>query len=131
MGRRGRPDRLRHAYRHRYGGDGWDDEHQTKRVNPSRHDSYERLCHDSGKSRFLLDLHANTALARRLAEPRLERFIGVIYRPDTERWSHYSEAVLPQQFDAYCWFDETSALEPLTEHEPHGGSADDLFPFGL
>ncbi len=109
----------------------WDDEHQTKRVNPSRRDSYERLCHDSGVRRFLLDLHANGALARRLAEPRLERFIGVIYRPETERWSHYSEAVLPQQFNAYCWFDETSALEPLSEHEPHGGSADDLFPFGV
>ena len=109
----------------------WDDEHQTKRVNPSRRDSYERLCHDSGVGRFLLDLHANDALARRLAEPRLERFIGVIYRPETERWSHYSEAVLPEQFDAYCWFDETSALEPLSGHEPHGGSTDDLFPFGL
>ena len=40
-------------------------------------------------------------------EPRLERFIGVIYRPETERWSHYSEAILPQQFDAWVWFDET------------------------
>ena len=70
------------------------------------------------------------ALRRRLAEPRLERFIGVIYRPETERWSHYSEAVLPEQFDAYVWFDETGALEPLASHEPHSGVAD-TFPFGL
>ena len=80
--------------------------------------------------RFLLDLAADPALSQRLADPLLERFIGVIYRPETERWSHYSEAVLPRQFDAYCWFDETSALEALEEHEDHEGAAD-TFPFGL
>ena len=109
----------------------WDGEHQTMSVNPSRRDSYERLCHDSGKFSMLLDFAASPALERRLRTPRLERFIGVIYRPETERWSHYTEAVLPEQFDAYCWFDKTSALRPLTAHEPHGGSADDLYPFGL
>jgi protein-L-isoaspartate(D-aspartate) O-methyltransferase len=109
----------------------WDEDHQTKRVLPSRPDSYERLCHDSGVSRFLLDLASggDEALRRRLAEPRLERFIGVIYRPETERWSHYSEAVLPDQFDAYVWFDETRALQPLAPHEPHEG-VPDTFPFG-
>ena len=80
---------------------------------------------------MLLDFKTAPAVARRLAKPRLERFIGVIYRPDTERWSHYTEAVLPEQFDAYCWFDRTHALEPLAEHEPRGGGADDLYPFGL
>jgi erythromycin esterase-like protein len=60
----------------------------------------------------------------------LERFIGVIYRPETERWSHYSEAVLPRQFDAFVWFDETTALPPLRAHEPHEG-VPDTFPFGL
>ena len=50
--------------------------------------------------------------------------------PETERWSHYAEAVLPQQFDAYCWFDRTHALPPIAEYEPRGGSADDLYPFG-
>ena len=110
----------------------WDDDHETKRVLPSRPDSYERLCHDSGVPRFLLDLAPgrHEALRRRLAEPRLERFIGVIYRPETERWSHYSEAVLPGQFDAYVWFDETRALRPLRPHEPHEG-VPDTFPFGL
>ena len=79
----------------------WDGEREVKRVVPSRRDSYERLCHESGAERFLLDLHGDPALAKRLEEPLLERFIGVIYRPETERWSHYSEAVLPRQFDGY------------------------------
>ena len=108
----------------------WAGEREVKRVLPSRPDSYERLCHDSGVPRFLLDLAGDAALAKRLEAPLLERFIGVIYRPATERWSHYSEAVLARQFDAYAWFDETSALQPLAAHEPHSG-APDTFPFGL
>jgi len=108
----------------------WDGEREVKRVLPSRRDSYERLCHDSGVERFLLDLRSDPALAKRLAEPLLERFIGVIYRPETERWSHYSEAVLSEQFDAYVWFDETRALEPLTAREPHAG-VPETFPSGL
>ena len=108
----------------------WDGEREVKAVNPSRRDSYERLCHDSGVERFLLDLGDNPTLASRLSEPLLERFIGAIYRPETERWSHYSEAVLARQFDGYCWFDETQALQPLRAHEPHGGAAE-TFPFGL
>ncbi|AJR23402.1 protein-L-isoaspartate(D-aspartate) O-methyltransferase [Sphingobium sp. YBL2] len=109
----------------------WDGDMEVKRVLPSRRDSYERLCHDAGKPRFLLDLAPgkHDALRRRLAEPRLERFIGVIYRPDTELWSHYSQAVLSEQFDAYVWFDETEALTPLgTEH--HGPGVPDTYPFG-
>jgi erythromycin esterase-like protein len=81
----------------------WDGEMEIKqRINPSHSDSFERLCHDTGKDRFLLDLSPSRgrALRRRLSEPRLERFIGVIYRPDTELWSHYSHAILPKQFDA-------------------------------
>ena len=108
----------------------WDGTRKAMRVNPSRRDSYERLCHESGIERFLLDLTGKGELASRLREPRLERFIGVIYRPETERWSHYSEAVLPRQFDAYCWFDETRALQPLEEKEPHEGVAE-TFPFGV
>ena len=107
----------------------WDGDREVKRVLPSRPDSYERLCHDSRVPRFLLLPGADDALRRRLAEPRLERFIGVIYRPESERWSHYSEARLPDQFDGYVWFDETSALEPAG-HEPHEGSPD-TFPFGV
>jgi protein-L-isoaspartate(D-aspartate) O-methyltransferase len=111
--------------------DDWDSPRKTKRVNPSRPDSYERQCHDSAIPRFLLDLREgrNDALRRRLFEPRLERFIGVIYRPQTERWSHYSECVLPEQFDAFVWFDETRALEPLGEEPDHG--LPETFPFGV
>jgi erythromycin esterase-like protein len=110
----------------------WDGDHETMRVLPSRADSYERVCHDSGAGRFLLDLAPgrHDALRGRLGDPRLERFIGVIYRPETERWSHYSQAVLPQQFDAFVWFDETRALEPLGPPEPHRGLPE-TYPFGL
>jgi erythromycin esterase-like protein len=68
----------------------WDGDMEVKRVNSSRPDSYERQFHDSGRARFLLDLspERHEALRRRLSEARLERFIGVIYRPDTELWSH-------------------------------------------
>ncbi len=106
----------------------WDGEREVKRVLPSRPDSWERPFHDSGIARCLLVPGDDEALRRRFAEPRLERFIGVIYRPETERWSHYSEASLAEQFDGYVWFDETHALEPAG-HEPHDG-APDMFPFG-
>ncbi|WP_239805740.1 protein-L-isoaspartate(D-aspartate) O-methyltransferase [Croceicoccus hydrothermalis] len=110
--------------------DEWGGDRKVKRINPSRRDSYERVCHDSGALRFLLDLSGDARLRDRLSEPRLERFIGVIYRPETERWSHYSEAILPRQFDAWCWFDETRALQPLKEHEPYRTTAE-TFPFGV
>ena len=112
--------------------DDWDEPMQIKQVRPSLPDSHERMSHDSGLPRFLLDLRAEALdadLAESLAEPRLERFIGVIYRPETERWSHYSSAVLHRQFDAWVWFDETRAVTPLAG-EQHPG-ADDTYPFGL
>jgi protein-L-isoaspartate(D-aspartate) O-methyltransferase len=106
----------------------WDEPMEVKAVRPSLPESYERLCHESGIERFLLDLRDGEA-AEALAEPRLERFIGVIYRPETERWSHYSEAELSRQFDAWVWFDETEAVTPLGE-EPTAGE-DETYPFGL
>ena len=111
----------------------WDEPMEVETVRPSLAESYERLCHDSGVRRFLLDLRegvdSNEAVVEALLEPRLERFIGVIYRPETERWSHYSEAVLPNQYDAWVWFDETEAVTPLGE-EPRSGE-DETYPFGL
>jgi len=62
-------------------------------------------------------------------EPWLERFIGVIYRPETERWSHYSEAILPRQFDAWLWFDETEAVTPLDGAT--GAGEAETYPFAL
>jgi protein-L-isoaspartate(D-aspartate) O-methyltransferase len=110
----------------------WDEPMEVMPVRPSLADSYERLCHDSGVPRFLLDLRervADAALVEALLEPRLERFIGVIYRPETERWSHYAEAVLPNQFDAWVWFDETGAVAPLPGETLPG--EDETWPFGL
>jgi erythromycin esterase-like protein len=109
----------------------WDEPMEIKHVHPSRPDSYERLAHDSGIDSFLLDLRAgrNEALAKALREPRLERFIGVIYRPDTERWSHYSACSLSEQFDAYVWFDQTTAVTPLPTDQKPG--AEETYPFGV
>jgi erythromycin esterase-like protein len=109
----------------------WDGPMEVKRVNPSRPDSYERACHDCGLGRFLIDLREGERPQARhgLLSPLLERFIGVIYRPDTERWSHYSECSLPRQFDAFVWFDETSAVTPLETRRRPG--PDETWPFGL
>jgi erythromycin esterase-like protein len=111
--------------------DEWDAPMQVMDVRPSRSDSYERLFHDAGQPRCLLDLRegAHPEVRDRLLSERLERFIGVIYRPGTERWSHYVECSLPRQFDAYVWFDETGAVEPLAE-EPRSGMAE-TWPFGM
>jgi erythromycin esterase-like protein len=116
--------------------DDWDDPMQIKRVRPSLPESYERMCHDSEVPSFLLDLREgerDERLTGELMEPRLERFIGVIYRPETERWSHYSHAILPRQFDAYVWFDETEAVTPLpAELRPgEAPSVEETYPFGL
>jgi protein-L-isoaspartate(D-aspartate) O-methyltransferase len=108
----------------------WGRDMEIKRLRPSHRDSYERLCHDAGIPRFLLDLGKDRALRSRLLEPRLERFIGVIYRPDTELMSHYADASLPQQFDAFVWFDETSAVKPLSREHARPG-VPDTYPFGL
>jgi erythromycin esterase-like protein len=110
----------------------WDGPMEVKRVNPSRPDSYERIAHDTGIAQFLLDLRSgqNESVRLALREPRLERFIGVIYRPETERWSHYSGAILPEQFDAYVWFDQTHAITPLTHERQHAGG-EETYPFGL
>src|SRR5206468_7541960 len=114
----------------------WDEPMKIKQVRPSLPESHERASHDSGTARFLLDLREGEIgrdLREALAEPRLDRFIGVIYRPETERWSHYSEAILPRQFDAWVWFDETSAVTPLLGAQRPGEHAgeDETYPFGL
>jgi protein-L-isoaspartate(D-aspartate) O-methyltransferase len=93
----------------------WDEPMERMRVRPARPDSYERLCHDSGVPAFLLHLRdpLRDGLRDELADPRLERAIGVVYRPDTELQSHYFQAILPAQFDEYIWFDETEAVHAL------------------
>jgi protein-L-isoaspartate(D-aspartate) O-methyltransferase len=109
----------------------WDGPMEIKDVRPAQEDSYEWLCRQSGRERFLLDLGPKGAEALRyvLLQPRLERAIGVIYRPETELLSHYFEAQLPRQFDAWVWFEETSAVTPLVSAELSG--APETYPFGL
>ena len=95
--------------------DEWDGEPERMAVRPSLAGSYERLFHQTGLERFWLDLREEGAARGILSEPRLERAIGVIYRPETERWSHYFEANLADQFDMVMHIDRTCALSPLDE----------------
>lgn len=105
---------------------------EIKSVRPSRPDSYEHLCHRAGIDRFLLDLRSERTidLQRALSASRLERAIGVIYRPETELASHYFEASLSRQFDAYIWFDETGAVTPLGGERP-SEDMPETYPFGV
>jgi erythromycin esterase-like protein len=86
---------------------------EIKRVRPGLENSYELLFHQVGLPAFYLDLTRKDQRLESLHEPRLERAIGVIYRPQSERVSHYFWARLPEQFDALLYFDETTAVEPL------------------
>jgi erythromycin esterase-like protein len=109
----------------------WDGPAQRKRVRPSLPGSWERLFHDAGLARWYLRLREH-AIADDLEQQRLQRAIGVIYRPQAERASHYFEADLKRQFDAVLHFDRTTAVEPL---DPLAGvEEEDLpetFPFGV
>jgi len=109
----------------------WGEPMEVKEVLPSRERSHERLCHDSGVGAFMLPLRQplDAAVRGMLAEPRLQRAIGVVYRPETELASHYFEAVLPEQFDEWIWFDRTSAVQPLSTRELEG--MPETYPFGL
>ena len=112
----------------------WDAPMQVMPVTPAVPESYERQCHavtEAGCRQFILSLGpGGAAEVREGADtPRLERAIGVIYRPETELASHYFQAVLPRQFDEYIWFDETKAVTPLATHDLEG--MPDTYPFGL
>lgn len=113
---------------------GWDEPMEIKQVRPAIARSYERLCHmgteQTGRANFLLPLWQLPAdLREGLAKPRLERAIGVIYRPETELASHYFQAVLPRQFDEYVWLDETRAVTPFETVALEG--LPDTYPFGM
>lgn len=112
--------------------DDWDGPMRIKTVKPSMAGSVERLCHDAGLPRFLLDLRgADEGLQSALSEPRLERYIGVIYRPDRERWSHYAESSLSRQYDGWVWLDETRAVSALRGPSVRAAGEDETYPFGL
>lgn len=106
----------------------WGGPMEVKTVMPAPPESLEGHCHAARKDRFLLDLRRAPALAERLSNPLLQRFIGVIYRPETERISHYMQADAGRQYDAWLWFDRTRAL---TAADPVGAecSIDDTWPY--
>jgi erythromycin esterase-like protein len=109
----------------------WDEPAQLKRVRPSHKDSYEQIFHQTELPRFFLNLR-DKVMEEVLRRPQLERAIGVIYRPETERVSHYFTAVLSEQFDGVIHFDETRAVEPLDKNL--SGTYEDTpetFPEGL
>lgn len=109
----------------------WGGVMEIKPVRPARDDSYEHAFRRTGVVRSLTDWRGEdkTELRDALSHPLLERAIGVVYRPETERLSHYFEAVLAEQFDAWVWFDQTSAVTPLGPEKPQG--APETWPFGL
>jgi len=129
MGQRGELN-LGQLIRQRYGGEatlvgftthtgtvtaasGWDSPAERKYIRPALAGSYEALFHHTGIPNFLLRLGKSEETTAALREPRLERAIGVIYLPQSERASHYFHAQLPDQFDVVLHYDETRAVEPL------------------
>jgi erythromycin esterase-like protein len=110
----------------------WDAPAERKRVRPALEDSYEALFHDVDIPRFLLTFGGTDHATAALREPMLERAIGVIYRPETERASHYFQAHLSAQFDAVLHCDETRAVEPLERtSEWEAGEVPETFPTGI
>ena len=109
----------------------WDAPMEIMRVRPARDDSYEGRSRDSGIPAFFLETGPGQKADVRseLAEPLLERAIGVIYRPESELLSHYFQAELSRQFDAWIWFEETQAVAARPGVHAHG--PDETYPFGL
>ena len=110
----------------------WDGAAHRRHVRPSLPGSYERLLHDGRAGRFLLNLRGDSELAAALEGPLLERAIGVLYLPETERQSHYFQARLSRQFDYLLHFDETRAVEPLERTAVwESGELAETYPSGL
>jgi erythromycin esterase-like protein len=109
----------------------WGAPAESKQVRPALDGSYERAFHQTALGRFILPIKNDDRLQEQLSKPQLERAIGVIYQPETERQSHYFYANLARQFDVVIHIDETSALKPL---EPSsywiGGEAPETYPVG-
>ncbi|QBD78674.1 erythromycin esterase family protein [Ktedonosporobacter rubrisoli] len=109
----------------------WDEPAEHKHVLPALPESYEALFHATGMPRFMLNLHDENIAIEHLREKRLERAIGVVYLPRTERSSHYFYARLPDQFDAIIHIDRTHALEPLERTSQWVAGEEEAFPSGL
>jgi erythromycin esterase-like protein len=110
----------------------WDGPAERKNVRPARRESYEALFHEVDVPNFFLNLRDDVDLSSHLRMERLERAIGVIYRPETELMSHYFHARLSDQFDAILHYDHTRAVEPLERTaEWDAGEVEETFPSGL
>lgn len=110
---------------------GWDQEPERKRVRPGMEGSYELLLHEAGIPKYMLLPREDEELFNVLERQRLERAIGVIYLPQTERYSHYFSAQMSRQFDAVIHFDHTRALEPLDKNPGwEAGELPETFPSG-
>jgi erythromycin esterase-like protein len=111
----------------------WDAPAERKRVRPGLTGSYERLFHGAGIPDFLLTLRDRPEVSDALRASHLERAIGVVYRPETERFSHYFQASLPEQFDALVHLDHTRAVEPLEPGDVwhRGEEAPETYPSGM
>jgi erythromycin esterase-like protein len=110
----------------------WGKSAERKRVRAALAGSYEALFRAAGRNRFLIVFNDSEALAQQLGAARLERAIGVIYRPETERQSHYFRGQLADQFDAVLHFDETRAIRPLDiTEEWEAGELPETFPFAV
>ncbi|MEE4282972.1 MAG: protein-L-isoaspartate(D-aspartate) O-methyltransferase [Pseudomonadales bacterium] len=108
----------------------WDSPMEVKQVVPAHRQSHEFQFHQTSAPGLILPLRsASESLRQELSKRRLERAIGVIYRPETELASHYFEADLARQFDAYIWLDETSAVTPIATRMLEG--LPDTYPFGV
>jgi erythromycin esterase-like protein len=108
----------------------WGGDMEVKSLRPSRPDSFEHLFHRSGVRSFLLPLRkTKPGLREALRERRLERAVGVLYLPGTERSSHYFWASLADQFDEICWIDETRAVHSMSHVAEY--ESPDTFPTGL
>lgn len=110
----------------------WDGPAERKQVQPAISGSYEDVFHRAGIGRFMLPLRGDSPARQALMEQRLERAIGVLYLPRTERQSHYFHAQLPKQFDAVLHFDRTDAVQPLeTTSHWKSGEAPETYPVGV
>jgi erythromycin esterase-like protein len=110
----------------------WGARAERKRVRPALRESYEELFHTVTLPQFWINLRGARKEVDLLRKPRLERAIGVIYRPETERLSHYFEARLLEQFDAVIHFDETRAVEPLERTSIWDkGELPETYPFNV
>jgi erythromycin esterase-like protein len=91
----------------------WGEEGREQRVRPALPGSFAALFHETGIPNFFLPLRGQSDMVLQMGEPRLERAIGVVYLPQTERQSHYFQARMSRQFDAVIYFDESTSVKPL------------------